>query len=427
MQKLAEQRYKKEKGVKFKHELASYLKENKNNPYICFRLTDLKKMGINPNSEFKDMLFGLYAYPLTPYTISQLYSNSLTHAGDMSYIYTLEIKKSNTILIKMDRSTPGYSSEKLESDIEKVKKWYPDVDYEKVDQQLSELYQKQPNFGDFQKLYYFILGVARELSSDTTAGVKVTAMMIKLGVYAIIDLAATLHQDSPFEAVILKPGHYTNLQIFENKSKKSEVESSVSGYNFDKPVLLKAFRDLISIIGKNENLDELTETFVHALKNRGFNDLNRELLTVVLTRLSDKLNLRLLNSLLRIRPEILELELSNQDEKINELIPYLKKYNLLIIEKKEIQAEIDSLVRDKYNYHPDEYTLDKKKDKIDDKIKKLRKSIVIDAQAFSDLVDRLRYELEEGTPYRTILNRIKETEIEEDDDLTTYFDKVFTK
>jgi hypothetical protein len=427
MRKLADQRHKKEMGVKFKQDLSTYLKENKNNPYICFRLTDLKKMGINPKSEFKDMLFGLYAYPLTPYTISQLYGNSLTHAGDMSYIYTLEIKKANTILIKMDRSTPGYSTEKLESDIEKVKKWYPDVDYEKVDQQLSDLYKKQPNFGDFQKLYYFVLSVARELASDTTAGVKVTAMMVKLGVYAIIDLAATFHTDSPFEAVILKPGHYTNLQIFDNKSKKSEVESSVSGYNFDNPVLLQSFNNLITILGEMDSSDELTNAFTYALKNRGFTDLNKQLLTVVLNRLADKLNMRLLNSVLRIRPEILELELNNQDDKITQLIPYLKNYNTLMIEKKSIQAEIDSLVMDSYNYNPDEYALDKKKGKIDDKIKKLRESIIIDAQAFSDLVDRLRYELEEGTPYRDILNRIKETEIEGDDDLTTYFDKVFVK
>jgi len=428
MLRLAIQRYKKEKGKKYKtkDQLWSYIKENKGNPYACFRLTDMKKMGINPKSEFKEAIFGLYAYPMIPYAITQLKSNRLTHAGDMPYIYTLEVKKSNTILIKMDGTTPGYNSDNLRSDVEQIKKWYPDVDYEKVGKNLEEWYKKKSDFGDFQKLYHFTLLVGRQLANEDTAGVKVTAIMIKLGVYAIIDLAATFHFDSPFEAVILKPGHFTNLQIFDNSTKQSNISEALQNYNYADPDITRSFKNLIEIIAPSENSLELADIFLHALRNGGFEDTHKEMLSYVLERVGNNLIYRLLKMAFAIRPELLDLEFKYQDDKITGIVSYLKNYKKLADLIENLKEKQKLVEVDEYGYSSESYKIDKEISKIQDQISGLERNLFIDYNSFGDMANHFKHFIKKGKTPRDLIEVIKRTEIESTDNLISYLTKLIS-
>ena len=89
------------------------------NPKFFFTMTEINKIGINPQSKY-DTPIGIYSYPLTKEYYTKLITNTLPFAGDKQYINLFSIS---------DKTNKLSNYNNLKSDLIILKKYYNDNEH----------------------------------------------------------------------------------------------------------------------------------------------------------------------------------------------------------------------------------------------------------------------------------------------------------
>lgn len=245
MKKLALQKFKKKTGEKFGDNHLEFLTDNQNDYYISFRFTNLDKIGLNPKQNF-DTPIAICSYTLTPKTLSQYATNKIGYAGYNKYLYVYRTRKDNTIILDSHGNSPNYNESNYREDLTKIRDWYPDIVTDTLVQDSSlEAFNPTP----FGKLWNLTRTLSLLLGGKST--VKWTKLLIRLGIYAVIDQGSgILHKNEPSQTMIFKPIHYDLLFRVRNKNDVESVENTRLGKRKLSNILVKLLNKDIALFNK---------------------------------------------------------------------------------------------------------------------------------------------------------------------------------
>lgn len=208
-------------------------------PQYFFSMTEVNKLGINPQSKFNTP-FGIYAYPLTPVYFENLKTGHLPFAGDRPYVNIFKLKKA-----PLNLDTFG------EDDLHRITM----ILLTKYRSKINELSNKKqtPSIGETLSLLFQIGGRAyhpgipasrfwnttRELSGSP---LKWNGLLRELGYQAIYDSGnGIIHNNEPAQVVVLDPmgfelvstklNPYSQRDIPELRNKsKHKPNPKIEGY-----------------------------------------------------------------------------------------------------------------------------------------------------------------------------------------------------
>lgn len=290
-------------------------------PDVYFSMTDVNKLGIKPTSDF-DTPLGIYAYPLNAEFFQKLKAGRLPFAGDRRYIQVFRGKA-------FDVSSPEYTKERLEADIQRTKAWVEEkgilelcsVCRGRGEVVVPSLYPaealtecptcsgtgRSPESDDVDDLialarkrtklktpFGVLWNVTRKLTNNT---VWWNALLRHLGFSGISDLRGSglIHEMEPVQAVFLTKAAVESLGAFPSPLKNLESKA------FDDPlrrlIQKKDVRNILRYVQEREVSrdwvalrivegvseqdleflmqelikadDRMTDAFVHALSGNG--------------------------------------------------------------------------------------------------------------------------------------------------------------
>jgi hypothetical protein len=193
-------------------ELEKYIGSS-NNPKFFFSMTQIDKLGINPQSKYSTPI-GIYAYPLTAEYYKILINSNLPFAGDQPHIqlFTMNVPTYNL---------GGYTKIQLAADIKTLRKMYHpkpshsrdvlkhfNYDDDLIQQGLEEARDKGSPISQFWN-------ITRLISKTPT---KWNALLRNLGYTNFYDPGlGIIYPSEPTQIVVLDPSVIIHFGKFSNK------------------------------------------------------------------------------------------------------------------------------------------------------------------------------------------------------------------
>jgi len=194
---------------------------NKPNMFVTF--TQLPKVGINPQSNFRTPI-GVYSYPLE-YVLEKAYQSgtifgSAPFASVSKYVHLFQQTSRNVL----DVST--YSRSQFEKDIKKLYNYFDNVigvDVRDFVNSTTSKYKElahETGFSYGKRLWYLIYILIDNFTNESRVTVEATKILFRvLGYDAVYDLdgKGVIHQNEPTQAVHFNIRTIRVLETFSNK------------------------------------------------------------------------------------------------------------------------------------------------------------------------------------------------------------------
>jgi len=215
-----------------------YIEMYKDDPDVYISFTQLPKLGINPNSNYKKP-FGVYCYPLKEFVKNYIKNKKFKNyklssyapfsgAKESFYIYFIKSKSSKSFI---DISIYSYND--LENDLKKLKKLYPYFFTDRYNQ-INNLINKIDNRLPFKIIWEVTKQLAQ--SFNGSLGLKWNIIFQKnLGYSGFVDRNELyiMSGDISLEALFLNTHTFDIITVIENKpakNKPSEKETLLYKY-----------------------------------------------------------------------------------------------------------------------------------------------------------------------------------------------------
>ena len=206
-------RYEKETGNTFNsaEELKKYVSD-KDFPEYAFSMTDLNKVGINPQSRF-DTPIGVYFYPLNTRHFNSLLTNNLPHASGAKYCNLVKfVGLDSNKWLKFGKWLPSHASDEALA-AAKQKFGSRGHDYSGVTNNDSSIYTILKS--DASSFYH-----------HDKRGKYFSSNLRYLGYIGVYDAGSgIIHENEPQQIVCLRSQAYQTIKTFETKEIRKSSES----------------------------------------------------------------------------------------------------------------------------------------------------------------------------------------------------------
>lgn len=213
---LVEDAYERHTGVQFN--VNSHLKKyvsDEMTPSYYFTMTDINKVGINPQSEYHTPT-GIYAYPLNTSHYKMLLSNNLPFVSSAPNCTILKLIEKNKTLKVGDANVTGIIMwhEIQPLLIEVAKFLNPGYDNKQIMHLLDRIEDKNDHYNKNPDAQFF--GATFLLTKSPT---RWSTVMRKFGFSAVYDPGyGIIHPSEPSQCVFLSPNSYRVIESFNTSS-----------------------------------------------------------------------------------------------------------------------------------------------------------------------------------------------------------------
>jgi hypothetical protein len=248
-------------NIKALEELKKYIGSD-GEPTHFFTMTEINKVGINPQSRYNTPL-GIYAYPLTSEYYNHLIKASLPFAGNKPYINLFTIKDNLFNVNDYDRNT-------LSDDIEKLR------NVVSLDMDTAEKAFKEAKLHANNSVAKF-WNLTRIISKDSMGW---NALLRKLGYTNFYDPGSSLiHPSEPTQILILDPRIISIVESFLNPYAIGNENYKTEKY--DESIIKQKTRQKLNLLDHlhnyNENVKGLDEKIKYLVNFDNVNILSNAL------------------------------------------------------------------------------------------------------------------------------------------------------
>lgn len=221
--------YERQTGQKFSEiDILQQFVSTSDIPRYYFTMTNLPKVGINPQSKYNTPI-GVYTYPCTAEYIERLISNTLPFQTHAPYVSILEdVKPHNKLLVSKKREGAITSRDEFEELMAKAASLSGKKEH---DLKNAELKNKHKNANFDGQLFGFTYGISKNL-------VKWATILRNLGFDSVYDSGSgIIHPSEPTQCVFLTPGSFKVIKMFETKTLRkpkkdpNETRATKNTYN----------------------------------------------------------------------------------------------------------------------------------------------------------------------------------------------------
>lgn len=197
------------------------------NAFVSF--TSLEKLGVNPQTVYKDTPIGVYAYPLD-YVVDFVGDHhslsALPFAGNQPYVNVFTIKSSAAVV-----DLTNTTKQQLEHYTERLVEMLSDTG----DQNASHLRSLVAKWAADETNGYSLWAASRWVAARVTSGNEVITwnkVLRTIGIDACIDFGdGVIHEGEPTQLVVLNPQAIDSVERFDNKGSPADVNTRRSYQN----------------------------------------------------------------------------------------------------------------------------------------------------------------------------------------------------